>query len=251
MWEMDESFSVTLSQPSGARLGVASADITLTNDDPAAVPNIADLAVDEGNDGTNEVIVTVTFDRPVPELAMLWYQFLGGAAVAGQDFRAARTTLYPQPGAWQMTFPIEILPDTQPECDEGFFLRYGGYYGIDEATRSAKILIRDDDGTVADCGDPFASAAPPEGPDGGGAPPAIEQPNDGGSMPDVFIIHMPIVYEDAAAASADASDAGSGARIKAPAGCACAIGRAHGRLWLLLVAVTGMGIALTRRRGRR
>jgi hypothetical protein len=240
---------VILSQPSGARLDVASADVTIINDDPAAVPNIASLTVDEGNVGTNEMSVTVTFDRPVPELAMLWYRLLDRTAVGGQDFRAAGTTLYPQSGVWQMTFPIEILPDTEPECDEGFFIRYGGYYGIDEATRSARILIRDDDGPVADCGDPFAAAAPPEGLDGGGAdPPPPEMGVDAGAGLDTSGIPL----DDASSSKTADSGAPLPAtpQIRTHAGCECSMRSGNAAAPSVVLAFVTMAILL-RRRGQR
>jgi hypothetical protein len=248
LWEMDETFAVVLSEPSGARLGTAGADVTIINDDPAAVPNIAGLTVDEGNVGTNEVVVTVAFDRPVPDLAMLWYQLLDGGAVAGQDFRTAGTTLYPQPGVWQMTFPVEILPDTEPECDEGFFIRYGGYYGIDEATRSARILIRDDDGPVAGCGDPFATAPPPELPDGGGAetlPPELGV--DAGAGPDTSGSPM----DDAGTSMTAETGATLPAtpQMRAHSGCECSM--AGGSAVAPLVVLACLAIMLVHRRRRR
>jgi MYXO-CTERM domain-containing protein len=169
VFEYDETFAVVLSQPQMALLGTARADVVIANDDPAVHATIADLEVDEGNDGVKSVPITVNFDRPVPGSAKLRVRLVGAAAVADQDFRALSETYYPPAGATQMTFNVEILSDMQPECDEGLYIEYTELYMGDDVTKTAKMVLRNDDGPAQGCSDPFAT------------PPPVEPARDGGT----------------------------------------------------------------------
>jgi hypothetical protein len=182
--EPDESFAVVLSNPTMALLGTSRAEVVIANDDPVVHANIADLTVDEGNDGVKLVPIAITFDRPAPGGSKVDVSTLSAGAIADQDFRALSQTLYPPAGATQMTFDLEVLSDTVPECDEGLYIRYGTAYMGDDTPRVAKVVLRNDDGPVAGCSDPFASSPSPEPPTDGGAlsPPPIEpRPIDGGA----------------------------------------------------------------------
>ena len=64
--EQDETFTVTLSAPSGATLGTATATGTITNDDGrgGAEGTIGNASKSEGNSGTSNLAFTVTWTRP-------------------------------------------------------------------------------------------------------------------------------------------------------------------------------------------
>ena len=195
VFESDESFAVVLSQPQMALLGTSRADVVIANDDAAVHATIADLEVDEGNDGVKSVPVTVTFDRPVPDAGKLRIRLMGAGAVADQDFRALSQTYYPPAGATQMTFNVEILSDTQPECDEGLFIEYTEVYMGDDTTKTAKMLLRNDDGPAQGCSDPFATPTP------------VEPARDGGTdlAPAVDTVNIKII-PDAGVASETGAD---------------------------------------------
>jgi len=165
-----------LSQPQMALLGTARADVVIANDDSAVHASIADLEVDEGDDGVKSVPVTVHFDQPVSGSGKLRITLVGAGAVADQDFRALSETYYPSAGATQMTFNIEVLSDTQAECDEGLFIEYTEVYMGDDTTKTAKMVLRNDDGPAQGCSDPFSTPALPAPPWDGGAssPPPVD-----------------------------------------------------------------------------
>jgi MYXO-CTERM domain-containing protein len=183
--EPDERLSIVLSNPTMALLGTSRAEVVIANDDPVVHATIADLTVDEGNDGVTVVPVTVTFDRPVPTGSKVQVGTISAGAMVDQDFRALSQTLYPPAGATEMTFDLEVLSDTVPECDEGLHIRYSTVYMGDDAPKLAKVILRNDDGEVAGCSDPFVPSSGPEPPTDGGAvsPPAVEpRPIDGGAI---------------------------------------------------------------------
>jgi hypothetical protein len=188
--EADERFAVVLSQPSMALLGTARAEVVIVNDDPVVHAAIADLSVDEGDLGVKVVPVIITFDQPVPDASKVQVSTLGGGAIADQDFRTFSQTLYPPAGATQMTFDLEVLSDTVPECDEGLYVRYATLYMGDDTPKLAKVILRNDDGLVNGCTDPFVSTSAPEPPTDAGPllPPPVEpRPVDAdgsGAMPE-------------------------------------------------------------------
>jgi len=257
VFESDESFAVVLSQPQMALLGTARADVVIANDDAAVHATIADLEVDEGNVGVKSVPITVHFDQPVSGSGKLRIRLVGAGAVADQDFCALADTYYPSAGATQMTFNIEILSDTQSECDEGLFIEYTEVYMGDDATKTAKMVLRNDDEPAQGCGDPFA------------APPPAEPARDGGAIPpspvDAEVVKA---VPDADRSSETGSDtfagAGSDGLIDLPdsgatvsqgpreaksSGCSCAITAPapSSDASLLLFAAAGMLAVLVRR----
>ncbi|PRC49416.1 calcium-binding protein, partial [Mycobacterium sp. ITM-2017-0098] len=65
--EQNETFTVTLSSPTGATIADGSAIGTITNDDvaPVVLPKVtvADATVVESNSGTKNIVFTVTLDK--------------------------------------------------------------------------------------------------------------------------------------------------------------------------------------------
>jgi hypothetical protein len=270
--ESDETFAVVLSQPTMALLGTARAEVVIANDDAVVRASIADLQVDEGNDGVKSVPVTINFDGPMPEGSKLHLDFVGATATTF-DFVAVPEVLYPPAGSTQMTFSVDIIGDTQPECDEGLLIYYTLLYTGDETTKVAKLLIRNDDGPVQGCSDPFAKS------------PVVEPAQDGGAVV-VWIVDAgtgtanldmgagtgtanldagagddvssPVAGRDAGLVSGTdiGIDSGSDSGVFAPqangfgtgAGCSCSVTRPAGHAGLRLLALFGIPFMCARRR---
>jgi hypothetical protein len=183
-WEPDASFSVELVGARGALLGAEKAEIVLANDDAPTVVTIEDLETTEGQAGKRAVSVRVRFDPPAPPLAKVHVDLVGGSARAGEDFVGGSQDLYPAPGSTSMTFELDVLSDTTPECDEGVLIEYQGINTGDDTPKVAKLLIRDDDGGSTDgggaCADPFLARTVPVEADGG-ATTGAEPGADGGA----------------------------------------------------------------------
>jgi MYXO-CTERM domain-containing protein len=283
--EPDETFSLVLSQPTHAGLGSLRATFTIANDDRATVVHaaIADVIVDEGNQGVKTVPITITFDGPVPADAKLHINTVSADAVAGQDFRSLADTVYPPTGATQMTFAIEVLSDVEPECDEVFYINYSGVYMGDDSPKQAKVILRNDDGPAQGCIDSGVVTMPPPEPpydggtaaqpevrgidggevridlDGGVAPDASAAGNtpDTKLIPDMVADTTPDTQRvpDALVVSPspngfDAKPSGS-ERLADHAGCSCSLGTSSAPSGLAWLGLLGLCTAVARLRRRR
>ena len=131
--ELDEGFTVTLSNPSGgAALGTATATGTIQNDDTATISISGPGSVTEGNSGTSTASFTIGIDTvnlippftptvDVPVRVTLDTQ--NGTATAGGDFVgiAAQEVTIPA-GQTSVTVDVIINGDTQVEFPEDFSL---------------------------------------------------------------------------------------------------------------------------------
>jgi hypothetical protein len=155
-WEGDHTVHFNLASPTAAMLGRASGTITIKEDDEPVRVFLADQEFIEGSDGPQTVTLTVQMDKPVTNTPKLIVRVESAGATLGEDFQYPAKTHYPTPGSTQLSFDFVIVGDTHPECDEGFLIHYQGLYMGDETLKVAKILIRDDDGGLPSCPDPFA-----------------------------------------------------------------------------------------------
>lgn len=172
-WEPDKKATITLHSPKNALLGTASAQVVIVNDDPPTRASLADLTLDEGNDAKRTLPITINFDRPTPPLAKIHVWTVNGMAVDGIDFIGGFQVLYPQQVS-QITYNLEVMGDAEPECDKGFFIHYRSSGMGDDAEGIARVLLRNDDGLIADCPDPFSflflDGGVTPAPDGGATP---------------------------------------------------------------------------------
>ena len=112
--EPDETFTVTLSSPSGATLDDGTATGTINDDDGPPVLSIGDEMVEEG--GTAQFTVTLT---PVSgKTVTVAYATADGSAEAGSDYTAASGTLTFEAGDTQMTIEVATREDAIDEHDE-------------------------------------------------------------------------------------------------------------------------------------
>src|SRR5206468_2867515 len=85
--EADETFTVTLSNPTEATLGTTSATATIANDDGPAISISGPVSpVNEGNSGTTSAIFTVTLSAVNANDVTVNYATSAGSATAGSDF---------------------------------------------------------------------------------------------------------------------------------------------------------------------
>ena len=89
--EADETFVVTLSDPTGGlTLGAqSSATATILNDDAARAVSIANASVTEGNGGSKTVTLTLTLSAPAIGGETVAWATSNGTATAGSDYTAA------------------------------------------------------------------------------------------------------------------------------------------------------------------
>ena len=145
--EVDETFTVTLSNPVNAETDRAQATGTIVNDDTAQA-SIADMGAAEGDSGMADLDFTVTLSVAGDLAVTVSYATADGTASAGTDYQTASGELQFAPGETEMTVSVPVLGDTSPEADETFTVTLSSPSNAELATTAATGTIVDDD--VAD-----------------------------------------------------------------------------------------------------
>jgi hypothetical protein len=84
---------------------------------------VNDVSVVEGNPGhPSQAVFTVSQNSPSDQTVSVAYSTQQGTATAGEDFTYTSGTLDFLPGTTSRTVSVPILPDTDSESDETFFL---------------------------------------------------------------------------------------------------------------------------------
>lgn len=150
--ESNETFTVTLSNVSGATIGTATATGTIVNDDVApTLPtvSIANASVIEGNSGSSNMGFTVTLSKASTAPITVNYATANGTALAGQDYTAASGTITFAPGVVSQIINVGVSGDTTVESTETFTVTLSNASGgtISGAAAVGSIL-NDDAGTT-------------------------------------------------------------------------------------------------------
>jgi hypothetical protein len=121
--EPDETLSGTLSETASATLGDASADLTLTDDEPLALA-VASPEVAEGDGGTTPPTFTVALESAPPTGSTLSvdYHVVGVTASVPGDVAPPSGTLVFGPGEHEKHVTVEVQADSEDEADEAFRL---------------------------------------------------------------------------------------------------------------------------------
>ena len=146
--EPDETFTVTLSAPSGAKLGTATATGTITNDDAVVVAptvSIANASKAEGNSGTSNLEFTVTLSKAATSPVTVKYATSNGTATAGQDYTAATGTITFAAGETSKTVNVVVAGDATVEPDETFTVTLSAPSGATLGAATATGTITNDD----------------------------------------------------------------------------------------------------------
>ena len=141
--ERDETFTVTLSGPTGATLADDTAIGTITDNDDTPTLSVADATAVEGGTAKFEVTLNRASDRAVTML----YRTADETANAGADFVAASGTLTFAPGSTRETIDVQTLDDDIDEADETFTVTLRGPTGATLADDTATGTITDNDDT--------------------------------------------------------------------------------------------------------
>ena len=147
--EGDETFTVTLSNPTNAVLGSPStATGTITNDD--AVPSISvnSPTSAEGTGGTSTLTFRVSLSGASSGTVTVDYATGGGTATANTDYTPATGTLTFEPGQTFKDIPVTIVADSMDEADETVQLTVSNAGGTGTATIGTPTgtgTITDDD----------------------------------------------------------------------------------------------------------
>ena len=145
--EPDETFFVTLSNPSRATIARGVATGVILNNDTATLPtlSIADASVVEGDAGTSPLPFTVTLSRAYSSPVTVSYASSNGSATAGSDYTAASGTLTFAAGQVSQIINVGVLGDTTVEPAETVIMTLSSPAGADLARAVATGTITNDD----------------------------------------------------------------------------------------------------------
>jgi Ca2+-binding RTX toxin-like protein len=121
--EPDETFTVTLANPSGATISEGSATGTIQNDDGAPPPpsmSIGDVTVAEGNTGTTAATFTVTLSNAAASDVTAHFQTTDGTATAPADYASKSGTVTVLAGHTTGTLTVSVVGDRLKEPEETF-----------------------------------------------------------------------------------------------------------------------------------
>jgi large repetitive protein len=118
--EVDETFGITLSNPSNATIADGSGVGTITDDDAAPSLSINDVAITEGNSGTTTATFTVTLSAASGKTVTVGWATADDDATQPSDYTAGSGTLTFVPGGTSESIPVSVFGDVTAELDETF-----------------------------------------------------------------------------------------------------------------------------------
>ena len=145
--ETDETFAVTLSNPTGASIADGSATGTITDDDGEPSLSIGDQSVTEGNSATTPMTFTVSLSAASGKTVVVNYSMTAGSASVPGDVLDTSGQLTFAPGDTSETITVSVVGDVIDEPDEMFSLALA-------SPQNASILTGTAVGTIVDDDDP-------------------------------------------------------------------------------------------------
>ena len=145
--EVDETFSVELTNPVNATLAVATATATIRDNDDAPGVSVADATGIEGSTAT----FVVSLDATSIQTINVDYDTSSGTARESDDFAATAGTLTFAPGASRANVSVQLTDDALDEPAETFTMALHSAVGavIDTGTATGTITDNDDEPTVS------------------------------------------------------------------------------------------------------
>jgi hypothetical protein len=147
--ENDETFTVSLSAPSGAQVAIGTAVGTIVDDDTIPSVDVLDCAVVEGTGSATACVAEARLSAPYPEPVTVQYATANGTATAGSDYTASSGVITFPPSATSATISVPVVGDATPEPDETFTLTLTAPVNATLGDASADGVIVDDDGAPA------------------------------------------------------------------------------------------------------
>jgi hypothetical protein len=152
--EVEEGFSVVLSNPTNATLGTSTAAGRIVDNDVAPAMSIGDVTIDEGTEPGAQMVAAfpITLSSPSGQRISVVARLGGGAGdTAGRvsDYNGQSEIVTFEPGETSKVYTVSIVGDSLDEADETFtvLLAFSVTVNFTFADGSAIGTIRDDDPT--------------------------------------------------------------------------------------------------------
>jgi len=143
--EMNETFTLTLSNPVNSSIVAAVATGTIIGDDFPVI-SAANVAVGEGSTaGVTNMNFTLSLSAPISNAVTVDYATSDGTALAASDYTATNATVTIAAGATSGTVTVLVGADTTAENNETLTLTLSNPINATITTASATGTITDDD----------------------------------------------------------------------------------------------------------
>ena len=143
--ELDETFSLFLSNPVNAVLADNQGVGTILNDDPQPGLTIADVSLTEPNVGIANLTFEVSLSAPSGLQVRVNYATADGTATSPADYHARNGQLVFNPGQTLLTIDVPVVGEVAPEPDETFTLGLSNPVNAVLSTAQATGTILDND----------------------------------------------------------------------------------------------------------
>jgi chitinase len=121
--ESNETFTVTLSSPSGATISDGTATGRINDDDPTPSLRISDVRRTEGNSGTTDFTFRISLSHVSGRTIHVNFRTLNGSALAPSDYTARNDTLTINPNTPFRDIRVKVNGDHTHEANETFKVR--------------------------------------------------------------------------------------------------------------------------------
>ena len=145
--EIDETFTVNLTNAPNATITDDSGLGTITDDDTAPALSINDVAAAEGDSGTTSATFTVSLSGPSGRPISVDYATANGTAIAPADYAVTSGTLNFAPGDTTKQVTVLVNGDTLDEVNETFTVNLSNESNATIADPQGTGTITDDDAT--------------------------------------------------------------------------------------------------------
>ena len=145
--EDDETFSITLSNVSGAALEPPTSHLVVVRDnDPPPSVSTTDATVTEGDSGTTSALFTVALSSASDRSVSVSFATLGGgSATAGDDYAAVAGTVVFTPGTTSKQVAVTVFGDRVFEAGETFLVELSNPINATIADAQGLGTIANDD----------------------------------------------------------------------------------------------------------
>jgi hypothetical protein len=150
--EPDETFTLSLSNPTNATIGDGTAQGTILNDDPVPTLSVVNSSAGETPSGS-AVTVRVRMSNPTAQTVTVAYATSDVTAAAGSDYVAASGTLTFNPGEVEKAFDVAVIDDTLDEVPETFNVSLSNPTNATVAAEPGVHTIFDNDGPAISVND--------------------------------------------------------------------------------------------------
>lgn len=146
-FESDESFTLNLSNITGATSETSSVSGTILNDDQDTPPvlSISSVSVTEGNSNVTGLEFVISLSKVSTSNISIDYATSDSTATAGTDYTGSNGTLVIPAGNDSGSIVISVTGDLSIEADETFTLNLSNISGATSETSSAIGTILNDD----------------------------------------------------------------------------------------------------------